>query len=196
MKQEEIILIGGGGHCRSVIDVIEQENKFRITGILDLKEKIGKSILGYPIIADDEAIASLTKEFKYFHITLGFLKNPNRRIELYNELIAKGAHLPVILSPMAYVSKHAQIGNGTVIMHMAQVNAGSQIGENCIINSKALIEHDAIIGNHTHVSTGAIVNGDVIVEEASFVGSNSIIIQGAKVPAKSFVKANQLFIRR
>ena len=38
---KELILIGGGGgHCRSCIDVIEQEQKFKIAGIIDKKEFI------------------------------------------------------------------------------------------------------------------------------------------------------------
>ena len=41
-----IILIGGGGHCRSAIDVIEQDSQFRIVGIIDKPEKLDTAILG------------------------------------------------------------------------------------------------------------------------------------------------------
>jgi len=196
MQTKEIILIGGGGHCKSVIDVIEQQNIYTIVGIVDMKEKIGEVILGYPFIAEDKDISNLAQQYKYFHITLGFFKNPTRRIEIYLELLNNNADLPAIISPNAYVSKHAQVGKGTVIMHHVEINAGAIIGDNCIINSKSLIEHDVIIGNHCHISTGSNINGDVKIEEASFVGSNSTIIQGARVPARSFIKAGSLFIRR
>ena len=195
MKQK-IILIGGGGHCKSVIDVIEQEDKYEIAGIVDLKEKNGQNILGYPIIASDEDLPELVKEYTNFHITMGFIKNPTRRKQILEILKKTKAVLPVIVSPIAYVSKHARIAAGTVIMHNAQVNAGATIGENCIINSRALIEHDANVGDNCHISTGAIINGDVTVGNECFVGSGAVTVQGTKIPDGSFIKANSLFFRR
>ena len=40
MNTKEILLVGGGGHCISSIDVIESTNEYRIGGIIDIKEKI------------------------------------------------------------------------------------------------------------------------------------------------------------
>lgn len=70
----EIILIGGGGHCRSCIDVIESEGRFKILGIVDIKEKLHRKVLGYEIIGSDEDIPRLARQFKYFFITIGILK--------------------------------------------------------------------------------------------------------------------------
>ena len=55
------ILIGGGGHCKSCIDVIEQEGKYRIAGIVDLPEKLHQKILGYKIIAIDDDLPRLVE---------------------------------------------------------------------------------------------------------------------------------------
>lgn len=195
MIENRLILVGGGGHCHSAIDVIEIEGKYKIAGIVDVKEKIGQKILGYPIIADDESLIELIKEFQNFHITLGFIKNPDRRIALFTLIENHGGEFPTIISPYSFVSKHSTIGKGTIIMHNAQVNANAQVGTNCIINSKALIEHDAIIGSHSHISTGAIVNGDASIGEACFLGSGSVIVNNAIVSERSFIKANQLFIK-
>ena len=192
--KKPIILIGGGGHCKSVIDVIEQEGIFKVAGIVDLKEKIGDTILNYPVIADDNELIELTKKYKYFHITLGFIKTPARRNQILEILKRNKAELPVILSPIAYVSEHAIICAGTIIMHNAQINANAEIGENCIINSKALIEHDAIVGDNCHISTGAIINGGVTVGNECFVGTGAVVVQGAKIPDGSFIKANSLVI--
>ncbi len=175
MSIEKIILVGGGGHCKSVIDVIESEGKYEIAGIIDVKEKIGSDILGYKIIATDDQLSDLVKQFRNFHITLGHIKSNAVRVKLFNDLKSKGAHFPVIKSPTAHVSKHTDCGQGTIIMHYAVVNAGTVIGENCIINSRALIEHDAVIANHVHISTGAIINGDCRVCQNVFVGSGSVI---------------------
>ena len=150
--KEKIILIGGGGHCKSCIDVIEQEGKYRIAGIVDVSEKLHQKVLGYEIIATDDDLPRLVNEYENFLITLGQIKSPEKRIRIFQTLKDLGAKLPVIISPLAYVSKHAEIGDGTIIMHHSLINAGAKIGSNCIINSKALIEHDAIIEDHCHIA--------------------------------------------
>ena len=172
--EREIILVGGGGHCKSCIDVIEQAGIFEIAGIVDLPGKLHKKMLGYEIIATDDDLPLFVNECEKFLITLGQIKSPKKRIKIFHALKESGAKLPVIISPLAYVSKHAEIGEGTIIMHHALINAGAKIGSNCIINSKTLIEHDAIIGDHCHIATGAIINGGVKVGSGTFFGSNAV----------------------
>jgi sugar O-acyltransferase (sialic acid O-acetyltransferase NeuD family) len=191
-KKEKIILIGGGGHCKSVIDVIEQESRFIIEGIVDLPAKKGEKVLSYEILANDDDIVELTEHYKYFFITIGHLHSPKRRIEIYKLLKQYKRILPVIISPTAYISKNAKIEEGTIIMHQVVINADAFIGKNCIINNKALIEHDAVIGDHCHISTGAIVNGGVNVGEKSFFGSGAVSKQYVNIPKNSYIKANSI----
>ena len=174
MEQTDIILIGGGGHCKSCIDIFQQEGEYQIAGIVDLPEKLHQKILGYEIIATDDDLPRLANEYENFLITLAEIKNPVKRVRIFQTLKELRAKLPVIISPLAYVSKHAEIGEGTIIMHYALINAGAKIGKNCIINTKALIEHDAIIGDHCHIATGAIINGGVRVGSGTFFGSNAV----------------------
>jgi sugar O-acyltransferase (sialic acid O-acetyltransferase NeuD family) len=190
--KEEIILIGGGGHCKACIDVIEQEGVYSIAGIVDLPEKKGEKILGYEIFANDDDIPELAKTHNNFFITIGHLETPQRRIELFTLLKKLNKTLPVIASPNAYISKHSEIGEGTIVMHQTLINAGAKIGKNCIINNKALIEHDAMISNHCHISTGAIVNGGVEIGSETFYGSGAVSKQYIKISSKSFIKANSI----
>jgi sugar O-acyltransferase (sialic acid O-acetyltransferase NeuD family) len=189
MKKENLILIGGGGHCKSCIDVIEQEGRFKIKGIVDRKENIGKSVLGYEIIACDDDLEELAKTYDYFLITVGQLKSSESRIKLYESLKLLGKKMPVIISPKAYVSSHTTIQEGTIIMHDVVVNAGAKIGCNSIVNTKALLEHDACIGNHNHISTKAVLNGDVKIGDKCTIGSNSTVIQGVKIANEIVVGA-------
>lgn len=192
MKKEQIILIGGGGHCKSCIDVIELGKKFIIKGIVDLKENIGTKILNYPIIACDNDLEELVNENKYFLITIGQLEDSEKRETLFNKLKRLGAIFPIIISPLAYVSKYASTEEGTIIMHQALVNSNAQIGKNCIINTKSLIEHDAQIGNNCHISTGAIVNGGVKIGNNVFYGSGAVSKEYISIPDNSFIKANSI----
>lgn len=187
----EIILIGGGGHCRSCIDVIEQCDTYQIVGIVDVQQKLHSKIFGYEIIAIDTDIPDLVKEYKYFFITLGQIKSPDLRIKFFRQIKELGVELPSIISPRAYVSKHAHVGVGTIVMHHALVNAGAEVGDNCIINTNALIEHDVKINNHCHVATSAVVNGGTHVEEASFVGSGAICREAISISQRSIIGCNE-----
>jgi sugar O-acyltransferase (sialic acid O-acetyltransferase NeuD family) len=188
----KLILIGGGGHCKSCIDVIEQENKFIIAGIVDIKKSIS-DLLRYPWLGHDDDLAKLRLHYDYALITIGQIKTPAIRIRLFDYIKSLGFKLPVIISPRAYVSKHAKLGSGTVVMHDVLINAGAIVGDNCIINTKSLIEHDAVIENNCHISTGAIINGGVIVKQGSFVGSNAVTKESVKTHENDFIKAGSLF---
>ena len=115
-----IILIGGGGHCVSVIDVIENDNKFNILGILDSNIK-EDNVLGYQILGGDNLIPELVNENTYFLITVGQIKSYSSRKKIAKILIENKAKLATIISSIAYVSKHATIGEGSVIMNGAVV---------------------------------------------------------------------------
>jgi len=180
-KRKKIILIGGGGHCKACIDVIELSGHFHIEGIVDVPDKLHKKLLGYEIIAIDDDLPKLVNEYEDFLITLGQIKSPEIRIRIFKKLKELGAKLPVIISPLAYVSRHAQIDEGTIIMHQALVNTGVHIGKNCIINTKALVEHDALIGDHCHIATSAVINGGVTVGSGTFVGSKSVSKEYVKI---------------
>ena len=188
--KEKIVLIGGGGHCHSVIDVIEQTNKYEIIGIVDTKENIGKKVLDYEIIAYDDDLEELFKTCKKAVITIGHIKTNELRKKLFGKAKNIGFDFPTIISPLAYVSKYSFIDEGTIVMHQALINANAKIGKNCIINTKALIEHDCIVEDNCHISTASIINGGVVVKNDSFVGSNSTSQQSIEL--SGFVKAGCL----
>lgn len=191
---EKIILIGGGGHCRSVIDVIEAEGKYQIAGVVDKAEMLGETILDYEVIGSDKDLCSFAQEIHHAFITVGQIKSPDLRIKLYKEAKNAGFIIPSIISPRAYVSKYAVLEEGVIVMHDALINASARIGANCIINTKATVEHDCIIEGNCHVSTGVIVNGGVHIEKNCFIGSNATLKQSIVVEKNSFVKAGSLVV--
>ncbi|MFJ1490663.1 NeuD/PglB/VioB family sugar acetyltransferase [Capnocytophaga canis] len=193
LEKPNIILLGGGGHCMSVIDVIEQGNKYTIKGILDYTGK--GTILGYPILGGDDLVPQLVDENTYFLVTVGQIKSYAVREKLTEFLVENNAKLATVISPLAYVSKHAQIQEGTVVMHGAIVNAGASIGKYCIINTKALIEHGAVVEDFCHISTSATINGDTIVKRGSFIGSNATISHLVCIPEDRIISAGT-FIKR
>ena len=184
---KEIILIGAGGHAASCIDVIETEGCFRIAGLVGLEEELHQRLCGYEVIATDKDLHKLAAEYRHALITIGQIKLPQTRVDLYQQAREAGFTLPAIISPHAYVSKHARVGDGSIVMYAAMVNANASVGANCIINSRALIEHDVSVGDHCHVSTGAILNGNVHVGTASFIGSGALTKHGVSIGANCLV---------
>ena len=182
MKEEnnkpDIILIGGGGHCLSVIDVVEQEDKYNIKGILD-DTKEG-DVLGYPILGTRDLVKELSIEGVFFLITVGQIKSSFAREDIALLLDSCKAKLAT---------------EGTVIMHNAIINAKAKVGKHCIINTKANIEHNVQIGDFCHISTCAVINGDAIVSGRTFIGSNATISNGITIAEKSIINAGN-FIKR
>ena len=179
MNQKNLILVGGGGHCKSVIDVAELAG-YNILGVLDMPDELGKSVLDYKVIGTDDDIPKYADKADFI-ITVGFIKNPAIRMRVYNKVKEVGGKLATIVASTARVSRYATLGEGTVVMHQAVVNAGAQVGANCIINTFCNIEHDAVIGDQCHISTGTMVNGDCKVGERVFIGSQSVLANGIAV---------------
>lgn len=187
---QNLILVGGGGHCKSVIDVAESAG-YNILGILDMPEEVGKTVLGYKVVGTDDDIPQYVGKAD-FVITVGFIKNPTIRIRIFDRIKSAGGRLATIVASTARVSKYAEVGEGTVVMHHAFVNAGAKIGRNCIINTFSNIEHDVHVGDQCHISTGTMVNGDCKIGERVFLGSQSVLANGISVGDDIIVGAGAL----
>ena len=185
-------MVGGGGHCRSLIEVAESAG-YAVLGVLDLPENVGKEFLSTQVIGTDDDIPAYVDQAE-FVIAVGSIKDPSTRIRLFEQVKAAGGKLATVVASTARVSKYATLGEGTVVMHHALVNAGAKVGSNVILNSFSDIEHDSVIGDHCHVSTGAIVNGGCRVGSACFVGSGAVLVQGINVGEGIVIGAGSLVV--
>lgn len=190
MKDKNLILIGGGGHCKSVIDIAEALG-YQIVGILDRPSEVGKKVLGYDVIGCDEDIEKYVDD-ALFMITVGHIKDSTLRVRLHDMVLNAGGKLATLIAPTAYVSKHAVIGEGSIIMHHSMVNADATVGKGSIINTYANIEHDTQIGDFCHISTGAMINGNCVVGSNTFVGSQSAMVNGTEITEGCVVGAGSL----
>ena len=195
MTKENIILIGGGGHCKALIDVIEENGEFHIAGILDTKENLGKKIGGYEIIGTDDDLPRLVTLHNNFVISVGHVKSNALRKRLYSQVKSLNGNLPTIASPRAYVSKNVKFGEGVVVLHNAVINTNATIGDNCIVNTGSIIEHDCRIGRHSHIAPRATINGGCVILDDVLIGSSAVIIQGLSVGKNSIVGAGSVVIR-
>lgn len=193
---DKLLLIGAGGHCQSCIEVIEQNNKYLIAGIVD-PFITDKKKFGYKIFHNED-FANYFKSVKFAFITLGLIKKSDikKREKYFYNLKQIGFKFPVIKAKTSYVSKNTKINEGTVIHHNVFINSGTNIGSNSIINTGSIIEHDTIIGNNTHISTGVIINGNCKIGDNSFIGSGSVIPNNISLKDRSFKRAFKLITNK
>lgn len=190
----DIVLIGGGGHCKSCIQVIETGSDYKIVGVLDLPETVGNKVLDYNVIGTDAEIGTFDLSTAEYLVTVGQIKSAALRRKLYEQVLGRGATLATVIAKSAVVSRYATVGQGTIVMHHTLVNSDVVIGANCIINNFANVEHDTEIGDHCHISTGAMINGNVKIGEQVFVGSGAVISNGLSICGRAVIGAGAVVI--
>jgi len=168
---EKVIIIGGGGHAKVLIDCIETQNKFEIISVLDDDPDLHE-ILNYKVLRRTES-----KFQNNVKIILGIGNNTTRK-RIAEEL---SAEYVTSVHPSAVISKYAKIGKGTVIFAGAFVNAGAVVGDHCIINTGAIIEHDCVIEDYVHISPNAALSGGVKIGTATHVGIGANVIQNVTI---------------
>ncbi len=190
--KKKIILVGGGGHANSCVELIEKEKKYSIYGIVDLKKPTSKILRNYKYLGNVKKLEELRKIIDYLVISIGFINDYRIREKIFAKIKKLKFKIPNIISPSSLVSKNSYLGSGTMIFQNVIVNSNVSIGENCIINNKVLLEHDVKIGNNVHVSTGTIINGSSSVGSNTFVGSGSIISNNIKIGKNCFIKIGSI----
>jgi len=192
----KLLLIGAGGHCKVILDLLLKTKKYKISGIIDLKERVGESIFGIKIIGTDSLLSSFFKKgIRSCFISMGSIGDPGLRVKLFNNAKKIGFIFPNLISPNALISPKVVLGEGNYIAPGAIINADTRIGDNCIINTGAIVDHDCKIGNFVHLAPGSVLNGGVCVGNYSHIGAGSTVIQNIKIGEKTIVGAASLVIK-
>lgn len=167
MIKNKLILIGAGGHSKSVADSVDLD-QYEIAGFLD-GYKTGTH-LNLPILGKTLEDVEDYYAYKYF-ISIG---DVIARKAWFEKLQEYNVDVINIIDKTAIIAPTAKIGIGNFIGKYAIVNADASIGDNNVINTKALVEHECVVGSHTHLSTNSTINGNVVVEDAVFLGSCAV----------------------
>jgi len=193
--KKKIILIGGGGHCKVVIDAALKQEKYEIIGIADIKEKIGECLLGILFVCCDRELEKYyRKGIKLAFISAGSTGNPSLRIKLWQRVKEIGFKFPNIIHPESIASQFAQMGEGNFLGEGAIINAGVRIGNQCIINSGAIVCHDCEISDFVHISPGVMISGGVRIGKYSHIGTGTSIRQCIKIGERTVIGAGSVVL--
>jgi sugar O-acyltransferase (sialic acid O-acetyltransferase NeuD family) len=185
---KKLLLIGGGGHCKSVIDSLIPLNRYAEIGIIDKKEAIGEEILEVPVIGSDDDLSMFYEQNDYdAFVSVGSVGDPRVRVRLFALVERIGFNIPNIIDASAIVSEHVRMEKGIYIGKHAVVNAGVSIGRGTIVNTASVIEHECKIGQFVHLATGAVLCGGVCIGEQTHIGANSTVKQQIEIGANTII---------
>lgn len=188
MMNKNILLIGGGGHCKSVLDSLLESDEYSQIGIIDTKQSMGNAVMGIPVIGCDDDIKDLFDQgYRHAFITLGSIGSPFLRVRLHDMLNEIGFEMPSIMDTTACISKNASLESGVFVGKRAVINAGALIKKCAIINTGAIIEHDCLIGEFAHIAPGAVIGGGVKIGQRTHIGSNTAVRQQIKIGEDSII---------
>ncbi len=187
---KKLLLIGGGGHCKSVLDSLLPTSEYAQIGIVEKSNENGDSIFGIPIVGVDEDLPFLFRQgYKHAFFAVGSTANPAMRIKFYKELKQYGFQIPNIFDRSAVISGYAEFGEGVFVGKNAVVNAAAKIGNGAIINTAAVIEYECQIGNFAHIAPCAVVTGGAVIGDFAHVGTGSIVKKKIEIGSNAMVGA-------
>lgn len=192
-----LLLIGGGGHCSEVIDVIgASASDVAIAGVVERYGSTATCANGLPVIGCDDDLEELhLLGVTHAVVTIGAIGTGEKRALLFERALKAGLKPLSLRSIYAVISTSAVVGDGTVIMPGAIINANALIGRNCIINTGAIIEHGVVVDDHCHVGPGGTICGGVHVHEKVMIGAGATIIQSVEIGASVVVGAGSVVLR-
>ena len=199
--EKKLLLIGGGGHCHSVLDSVLTAKEYNQIGVVvkdqdNYNDLLEDSFVANYLIGTDQDLSRIYEEgWREAFITLGSVGSTKGRRSLFSVIEMIGFVMPIVVDPSAVVSDRTEIAAGVYIGKHAVVNAGSKIGIGAIINTGAIIEHDCVIGDFAHVSPGATLCGQVIVGEDSHIGAGSVVRQGINIGRNALIGAGSVVVK-
>ena len=194
---KKLLLVGGGGHCKSVLDSLLFGNcAYDEIGIIDIQSKIGQEICGIKIIGEDNDLKRFYEDrFNYAFITLGSIGSPHIRMEAFQKIKRLGFTIPNIQDPSSIISHNAKLNEGIYIGKNAVINSNAQIGACSIVNTGVIIEHDCVLGSFVHAAPGSTVCGGAKLGDETHVGAGATVIQNIEIGRNVLIGAGTVVVK-
>lgn len=184
MKMKKLLIIGAGGHGRSIAEAVQLGKSFELIGFLDDSWPQNQSTGHYPILGNTSNPAQWSNSANFAIVAIG---NNKLRHELSSKLIDAGFTLATIIHPSAIVSPTATIGHGSCIMAGAIIGTESILGNCVIVNSGANVDHHCSVKNFAHLGVNACMAGGSVLGESALLQAGSALGYGVTIVANHIV---------
>lgn len=179
-----LLIYGGGGHAKSLIDLIRRMGSFAIAGVVDDGIPAGTLILDVPVLGGGEMLPALRSKGVYQAVNaVGGIGSIAPRLAVYQRLADAGYHCVTVVHPRAFIEPTAKIEEGCQVFFNAYIGSDAKVGFGTIINTGAILSHDCVLGEYVNISPGAILAGAVRVGERVLIGMGATINLGVSIGA-------------
>jgi UDP-perosamine 4-acetyltransferase len=188
-----IVVYGGGGHGRVVIEALRAAGESTPVAVLD--PALAGEVDGVPVRTGDGAAAALRAAgVEAAAIGVGSVGDSIARRRVHGEALKAGFALPPVVHPRASVASTSSLAPGCFVAAGAVVGPGAALGECAIVNSNAVVDHDCLLGAFVHIAPGATLSGGVVVGDDAHVGTGAAVVQGVRIGAGALVGAGAAVI--
>jgi UDP-perosamine 4-acetyltransferase len=189
-----ILLIGAGGHAKSLLSLVKLL-KLELIAVCDPALESGECWNGIPVVEEDGLFDYVKKQDIGLINGIGYLGIGSKRSEIFNKYKQSGYSFPILIHPHAFVATESMLGRGAQIMAGAVIQPSCIIGDNTIINTGSSVDHDCSVGKNVHIAPGSTICGDVIIGDDCFLGAGCIVSNGITVPPRSIIGAGAVVMQ-
>ena len=171
-----VLIYGGGGHGKALIDLVRSLGVYRIAAVLDDGIPPGELIMGLPVKGGAEELSQLYMQGVRLAVNaVGGIGNLAVRIKVFERLAAAGFTCPAVSHPTAFIEASANLAAGVQVFPHAYIGSEAQLGYGSIVNSGAIVSHDCVLGDYVNISPGAILAGEVHIGAGALVGMGATL---------------------
>ncbi len=195
-QKKNIVIIGASGHAKVIIDIVRQEGRFNISGLLDQSVDTGEQIPGCPVLGKEEDLPELIKSHSLAGAIIAIGDN-SVRSKVANRIRKTNPELPFVsaVHPSASIAADVSIGEGTVVMAGASVGPCSSIGRFCILNTNCSLDHDSVLEDFASLAPRATTGGNCRIGEYSAICIGAVLIHGIDIDKQTVVGAGSLVMQ-
>lgn len=195
MESKRLLLIGGGGHCRSILETVRSLGIYSKIGVVD-NRLIALGACKDIIVGTDKDLDQLkavgwTDAF----VAVGSIGDTSVRRKIYKTIVNVGFNVPTIIDKSAIIASNAVVSSGVFVGKRAIVNSGAILGKCSIINTGSIVEHDCQIGDFAHISPGAVICGGVRIGNDTHIGANACIRQQIIIGSESIIGIGSVVLK-
>ncbi len=192
-----LVLYGGGGHGKTLIDLVRAAGNYHWVGLIDDQLTRGSKVLGVPVLGGAEQLTDLHRSGVRLAVNgIGGIGNPAVRLRVFEILEQAGFTCPVVVHPSAWVEQSARLEGGVQVLALAYVSSSAAVGFGSVLNAGAIVSHDCQLGRCVNLSPGAALAGNVRLEDYVQIGMNATVNlditvgRGARIGNGATVKAD------
>lgn len=192
-----LLLYGGGGHGKTLIDLVRTAGVYHWMGVIDDQLTPGSAVLDVPVLGGADKLPELYKKGLRLAVNgVGGIGNPALRQHVFEILEQAGFECPAVVHPTAWIEPSSHLEGGVQVLAQAYISSDAFIGFGTVLNAGAIVSHDCRLGRCVNLSPGAALAGNVRLEDYVQIGMNATVNlditigRGARIGNGATVKAD------